>query len=50
MSRNGVGSFSEQKIAAREGLFVQLEVRRDKGRTNQMGRETCKDISLPGEI
>lgn len=41
---------SEQKIAAREGLHVQLEVKRENERTNQMGRETCKDTALPGEI
>lgn len=51
MSRDAVGNVSEQKIAASEGrLFVRLEVRRDKDRTNQMGRDTCTDASLPGEI
>ena len=40
---------SEQKIAAREGLFVELEVKRDNERTNHMGRETCTDTALPGE-
>lgn len=50
LSRNGVENFSEQKIAAREELFVQLEVKRDKERTNQIGRVTCKDTSLSSEI
>lgn len=41
---------SEQKIAAREGSLVQLEVKWDKQRTNQKERETCKDTGVPGDI
>lgn len=40
---------SEQKIAAREGLFVQLEVKRDNERNKPDGEgKHAKDTALPG--